>query len=179
MKLTGSRRFLAILFFATSGLIFGGPAYATHVRMGLRYERAANFIGGLEQIAITANFELPLKWHPFDSLPTSYFLETGGGVFLNGSPDARPFVELGPTVRFQSSRDKGWYIDFGVSPTLMGGSEFRDDRTLGGSFFFTTHLTAGWNFGTWQLGMRYQHISNANLSDPNPGVNTFGIQVTF
>jgi Lipid A 3-O-deacylase (PagL) len=66
---------------------------------------------------------------------------------------------------------------------------------LSGGTLFTTHTvppgTSGVNFtsgaalGThflgdtraWSLEARYLHISNAGLSDPNPGINTFEVRI--
>lgn len=150
----------------------GGP-----VRVGARYEQALNFVGGLEQAAVTAEVPFTLHWQPFASLHAAYFVQISGGAFLNGSPDARPFVEAGPTVRLASGT-RGWFLGIGIGPTVIGGSEFRDSRQLGGSLFFTSHLDLGWRFGRVTLALHFQHTSNANLNHPNPGVNMLGVAFT-
>lgn len=66
---------------------------------------------------------------------------------------------------------------------------------LDGGTLFTTHdvpsgtsainFTSGAAFGThllrdtynWSIEARYMHISNAGLSSPNPGINTFQVRV--
>lgn len=165
---------------ATAALpAFAGTSQNTGVRVGVRYEQAINFIGGLEQVAVTADVPISLRWQPFRAVRSSYYVELAGGAFLDGSPDARPFIEVGPAVRFSSGRGRGWFVDFGVAPTLIGGSEFQDHRALGGSFFFTTHLSAGWKSRQWLVGVRYQHTSNADLNHPNPGVNMLGVVLEY
>lgn len=159
-----------------SGLAAAGPAQAAGTTtIGVRYERATNFVGGLEQVAVTGEFRLPIDWQPFCSFQTSYYIEAGAGAYLNGSPDARPFVEAGPSLYFTGHGGRGVYVSFGIVPTVIGGSDFRENRALGGSFFFTSHLGVGWIFPGWRIGLRYQHTSNANLSSPNPGVDMVGI----
>ena len=150
------------------------PAQGNAVLIGARYERAVNFVGGLEQVAIEADVPFTLHWQPFGSFQAEYFVQVSGGAFLNGSPDARPFVEAGPAIRLESGTG-GWFLSAGIAPTLIGGSEFRDSRQLGGSIFFTSHVDVGWQTGSWMVALRYQHTSNANFNNPNPGVNMVGL----
>lgn len=170
------RRRAGAALLAVAALPAAAPASGA-VRIGGRYERAVNFVGGLQQAALTADVPVALRWQPFHGVHVSYYVEVGGGAFLNGSPDARPFVEAGPEARLSRSRH-GWFVGLGICPTLVGGSEFRDNRQLGGSFFFTSHIDLGWRFAGWTLALRFQHTSNANINHPNPGVNMIGVAFT-
>lgn len=154
----------------------GQGARAAQPAVGARYEQALNFVGGLHQVAVTGVIPLPVGWSPFGDARSAWLFEGDAGVFVNGSPDARPFVAVGPVLRVGAPGPGGWFVEFGVSPTLVAGSNFRDHRQLGGSFFFTTGLGAGWRFGRWSIAARFQHISNAHLDSPNPGVNMLGIE---
>lgn len=148
-------------------------------QVGVRYERAVNFVGGLQQVAVTGVVPLPFRWQPLTIVRTIYFIELAGGAYLDGSPDARPFVEAGPALRLAGTGSSGWFVGFGIAPALIGGTDFRDNSQLGGSFFFTTHLTVGWKFRKWWAGLRFQHTSNAHMNSPNPGVNMLGVQIEF
>lgn len=176
----GKRAPLIIILFAGSLL---SPALArartnqAPVMIGALYERALNFVGGLEQAGVTANIPFTLHWQPFNAFQVSYFVQVAGGAFLNASPDARPFLEAGPAMTLQS-RHGSWFLSAGIAPTLIGGSEFHDSRQLGGSFFFTTHLEVGWKIKSWTVALRYQHTSNANFDHPDPGVNMLGLAFT-
>ena len=176
---TGTR---TALFIVLSAGILLSPAMATArtnpppVMIGALYERALNFVGGLEQVGVTADIPFSFHWQPTGTLHATYFVQVAGGAFLNGSPDARPFVEAGPAITLQSTND--WFLSAGIAPTLIGGSEFHDSRQLGGSFFFTTHLAVGWTIKSWTVALRYQHTSNANFNHPNPGVNMLGLSVS-
>ena len=150
------------------------PANRNAVMIGGRYEQAVNFVGGLEQAAITADIPFTFHWQPFGSFHAAYFIQVAGGAFLNGSPDARPFVEAGPAIRLESGTGD-WFLGVGITPTLIGGSEFHASRQLGGSLFFTSHFEVGWRIGSWIVALRYQHTSNANFNNPNPGVNMVGL----
>lgn len=163
------------VFMALAAVSLSTPASAT--TFGARYERALNFVGGLEQVGLTADVPLAFHWQPLRHSRFQYLVQVSGGVFLDGSPDSRPFVEPGPALRLYPEQGKRWFIGFGVAPTLIGGSEFRDHRILGGSFFFTTHLVFGWRSSLWLIGIRFQHTSNADFDHPNPGVNMIGLLV--
>lgn len=172
---TRARLFTVLL----AGMLFS-PAMATArtnqapVMIGVFYERALNFVGGLEQAGITTALPFTVHWQPSSAFHATYFVQVAGGVFLNGSPDARPFLEAGPAITLQSAGGS-WFLSAGIAPTLIGGSEFHDSRQLGGSFFFTTHLAVGWKIESWTVALRYQHTSNANFNNPNPGVNMLGL----
>lgn len=164
---------------ASTPSVWAGTSRHRGIRVGVRYETAINFIGGLKQVAITADFPVRVQWQPFAGTRSTYYVELAVGAFLDGSPDARPFLEVGPTVRFSGGRGQGWFVGFGVAPTLIGGSDFRNHHALGGSFFFTTHIAAGWKSRRWLIGIRFQHTSNAHFDNPNPGVNMLGLVLEY
>ncbi len=91
---------------------------------------------------------------------------------------------------------------FGVNPLglkwdFAPRGRFAPYFELGGGTLFTTHKvppgTSGVNFTSgaalgfhhlgdkvrWSLDVRYQHISNAGLTSPNPGINTVQVRIGF
>lgn len=72
----------------------------------------------------------------------------------------------------------GLYVDlamgsFVLSPqTSIAAFEQGRSKDLGGTFQFMSGLGLSWEFADHsRLGFRYQHISNANLHDKNPGAD--------
>jgi hypothetical protein len=70
----------------------------------------------------------------------------------------------------------GVYLDLDLGPfvlspqTSIAAYEQGDSKALGGTFQFMSGLGLFWEFADRsRLGFRYQHISNANLHDRNPG----------
>lgn len=70
----------------------------------------------------------------------------------------------------------GLYLDLALGPfvlspqTSIAAYEQGDSKDLGGTFQFMSGLGLSWEFADHsRLGLRYQHISNANLHDKNPG----------
>ena len=66
---------------------------------------------------------------------------------------------------------------------LSGGTLFtnHDVPAFTSQVNFTSAAAFGFHFlgerHTWSVEARYMHISNAGLSDPNPGINTVQIRL--
>jgi hypothetical protein len=62
-------------------------------------------------------------------------------------------------------------VEGGISPTILSRDEF-ESEDFGLLFQFTTHIGLEWNIGDHlRVGYRYQHMSNASIAHPNPGLN--------
>lgn len=88
---------------------------------------------------------------------------------------SRPMLSLGPVWRWQpQGSENRWYVDLGLSPTVLGGGKF-DGRDLGGNLHFTSSLEVGQIFGhrsASAVSLRIQHLSNGGLNGANPGLDT-------
>ncbi len=101
-----------------------------------------------------------------------------GGI--QNADDSRPFLSIGPVWRW-GREDQSVFVEFGFSPTVIGGSRFAD-RDMGGNVHFTSSLSIGHIFGRFRqaaLALRPQHISNGGLSDTNPGMDMLGLNFAF
>ena len=99
---------------------------------------------------------------------------------ISTSQETRPFVSLGPVWRLPAANGR-MFVDFGISPTLVAGSNF-NGRDLGGVFHFTSSVAAGAHFGAndaLTVALRLQHTSNGGLHDTNPGLDMAGIEFTY
>ncbi|NPT40522.1 outer membrane beta-barrel protein [Paraburkholderia sp. 1N] len=80
-----------------------------------------------------------------------------------------------PVVRF--IRSSGWfrpYVEVGVGVRLLSHVRETDDRTFSSSFQFADLVGVGFQFGerqNYQVAFRFQHLSNAGIKHPNPGIN--------
>jgi len=109
-------------------------------------------------------------------------LDLAAGLLERGS-DSALFVSFGPTYRFNMSKSEPgrWFVDFGSHPTYVGKSQF-GGKPLGGNFFFTSFLGLGAYLDRQRktcLLLRYQHTSNAGLSNSNPGVDMLGLTFSY
>lgn len=85
-------------------------------------------------------------------------------------------IGLTPVFRFQQRTPGAWspYAEIGVGVHFLSSTRLNDERKFGSSFQFGDHIGFGVTFGVQQeydLGYRYQHLSNAGLNDENSGIN--------
>ncbi len=83
---------------------------------------------------------------------------------------------IGPRVIFH---DKAGPIifDFGIRATILGDDKL-GQRDVDGPFHFTSHFRIGFYLpGKLELGCRVQHMSNAGLSDRNPGLDLVAVDL--
>jgi len=133
---------------------------------------AADKFDGVRQYAVAFEMRPPRRLR-------SSHLEFAIGAISSQSTN-RPFVSLGPVWRLPVTRQAA-FVEFGFSPTLIGGSNV-GGRDLGGNFHFTSSIAVGATFGRRQsftVSLRAQHTSNGGLHDTNPGLDMFGINIAF
>jgi hypothetical protein len=127
------------------------------------------------------NWRLPWSWD-LDSdsdwrLQSRLDLAAG---WVGGNGDDSFIAKAGPTLVLRFRR---WPISLegGVGPTIMAHDKF-GPKDLGSRFQFTTHAGLNCDLGVHlRIGYRYEHISNAGLATPNPGLNfhVFGMSYVF
>ena len=90
-------------------------------------------------------------------------------------------IGLTPVLRLQQNDLKGPYFEAAIgyhllSRTSLGGKRFST------AFQFGDHLGFGYRFGAkkaFDLGYRFQHLSNADLKRPNNGINFNQIRLQY
>jgi hypothetical protein len=95
---------------------------------------------------------------------------------LDGSGPARPFASVGPVWRLNRAQTP-IFVEFGFSPTALGGSTL-GNHELGGNLHFTSSLALGRDFHQGPLArvaLRVSHLSNGGLRDDNPGLDLIGL----
>lgn len=98
-------------------------------------------------------------------------MEIAAGL-VDGAGRARLFTSVGPVWRLNRS-ETPVFVEFGFSPTVLGGSTL-GSHDLGGNLHFTSSLTLGRDFDQGPLAriaVRIQHLSNGGLHDSNPGLD--------
>src|SRR5258707_9171931 len=82
---------------------------------------------------------------------------------------------LTPTFRF--SGGNGLYLDTGVGVHLLSETRISGLLEFSTKFQFGNHLGAGYRHGRYDASVRLQHLSNAGLRNPNPGINFLQIRL--
>ena len=116
-------------------------------------------------------WDLGKEWH----LQSRLDLSVG---WLGDSSQSATVGTLGPTLVL----GRAWWpvsLEGGVSPTLLSSYKF-ESKSLGTDVQFTSHVGLNWDFAAhWRLGYRFQHMSNADLSRDNPGLNMHMLALSY
>ena len=83
---------------------------------------------------------------------------------------------LTPVFRFRNRASSGIrpYFEAAIGAHILDHTHVDKSRDLGSAFQFGDHLGAGMLFGErgqFDLGYRFQHVSNADIKRPNDGIN--------
>ncbi|WP_243656639.1 acyloxyacyl hydrolase [Paucimonas lemoignei] len=85
-----------------------------------------------------------------------------------------------PVFRFQKDNLQGWYGELGIGANLLSGYYDVGGRRFSTRFQFGDHIGIGYVFSNKvDVGLRYQHFSNASIDSPNPGVNYTVLRVSY
>lgn len=93
--------------------------------------------------------------------------------------------EFGVTPLFRFLRSTGRfrpYIEAGVGVRMLSHTGETADRTFSSSFQFADMVGVGLLFGShqnYQAGYRFQHLSNAGIKHPNPGINFSEVYIQY
>jgi len=110
------------------------------------------------------------------------FWEAALGRWLGHRPDDnnQTITEIGmtPVLRFAPKNFSGMapYLEGGfVGLHLISPTFIYTDRKFGSAFQFGNHIGFGISFGEprrFDLGYRFQHMSNGDIKQPNQGINS-------
>ncbi len=94
--------------------------------------------------------------------------------------DARNIIELGYSPVFRLQRpwagkgQRSFYMEGGIGVRGISHTRTSAERTMSTAFQFSDMAGIGWQWGAQNqhnLGLRVQHLSNAGIKRPNPGIN--------
>jgi hypothetical protein len=115
------------------------------------------------------NWNLPWRW----DLGADWWLQTrldASAGWLGSSFEDGFIGTLGPSVLFRQNH-LPFSLSVGISPTFLSQYEFVN-RDFGQVVQFTSHIGFNYDFFEhFRAGYRFQHMSNANLTPSNPGLN--------
>jgi len=83
-------------------------------------------------------------------------------------------LSLTPTFRLERNTGYGAYLEGAIGFHYLSGKNISASKQFSTNFQFGDHIGAGYCFGDkgqYDLGLRLQHLSNAGIKHPNPGIN--------
>ncbi len=122
-------------------------------------------------------WSLPMMWDPFTKWHLSSAMDLSAGWLGGGGDDA--FISTaGPLLHVR--RDSiPLTFDLGSGLTLLSREKF-GPRDLGSIVQFSSYASLNYDFGKHlRLSYRFQHMSNGNLGNYNPGLNLHMIGVSY
>jgi lipid A 3-O-deacylase len=76
-----------------------------------------------------------------------------------------------PVLRYQRDSKLGLYGEVGVGVNLLSSLYKNHDKELSTAFQFGDHVGVGYTTARWDMGLKFQHYSNASIKRPNAGAN--------
>jgi hypothetical protein len=129
-----------------------------------------------DQYEIFASYALPERWRWPAGLDLGFELEgTAGTISAAGETAFIGFLGPRLSLYFLESIVS---IEAGSRPAVLSRDRF-GGIDLGGRFHFISHLGIRVRLGRFlSVGYRFQHMSNAGLQDPNPGLNLHMLELS-
>ena len=128
----------------------------------------------LARVAVHWNYELvqfaPHHVHPYIEVSVAHWHTEQSGIYDTA---------ITPVFRYARSPRDGLYAEGAVGLHIVSGTHLQDNVSLSTRFQFGDHIGVGVRRGHYDLGLRLQHLSNAGLRNPNPGVNFVQLRVAY
>ena len=93
-------------------------------------------------------------------------------------------IALTPVFRWQQNSPRGFspYVEAAIGFHLLSHTSVSQQRRFGTAFQFGDHVGAGFRLGDkgqYDIGYRYQHLSNASIKQPNHGINFHQLRLQY
>jgi hypothetical protein len=147
-------------------------------------------IGVRVSVSDNQNAELYYKYELYGTVNLPWAWRTQSGwrltlsidltaAALNGGPDWGFLGSLGHSF-FLLKEQWRLAFDCGFGPAYLSRDHFGNEDDLSGHFQFLTHFGLTYLIRhNLSIGYQYQHMSNANIQLPNPGINFHTLQVSY
>jgi lipid A 3-O-deacylase len=133
-------------------------------------------VGDQRTTAYVAGFLWELPWHyDFSFGRLGAYAEAAVGRWhTNGREGSTAWptqISATPTLRFYPSRASRWFAEAGVGANYIVPLFKSGHKRFSTEFNFGDHVAIGRDFGHSEVSLRFEHFSNAGISQPNPGEN--------
>ena len=164
-----------------AALISSVPAWALD---GMAVELGHGKHANMGRVAVQWDWQS--RWLPMSDWHVGGYWDLALGQWRARHPPAganRDITEIGltPVFRLQRNDLAGPYLEAAIGFHLMSNNRI-GVKNMSTNFQFGDHVGAGYRFGAKQsfdLAYRYQHLSNAGIKRPNPGINFHQIRLHY
>jgi lipid A 3-O-deacylase len=141
----------------------------------------AQVLAGDATRAASVGVRRALGWEQaLGGLRLSAHAEADAGVWSAAQADGsrRAFAQLtvAPVLRLGGEH---WFGEVGAGPTWLAPTYRSRQRAFGSRLQFRDHVALGARFGEHgehALDLRLEHVSNAGIAKPNPGIELVGVR---
>ena len=142
----------------------------------------------VDMARVGVQWNWPWRW----GLGSNWHVATYGDLSLGyWDNDSRnrttsSIVDIGftPVLRLQQTNPGtvAPYLEAGIGFHYLSKSSVAAERRFGSRFQFGDHIGLGLRFGPrhgFDIGYRYQHLSNAGIKQPNQGINFHQLRMQY
>ncbi len=143
-------------------------------RYGVSDHRNEEYFGKYE---FFFNWCLPWAWRPKSGWILASRLDFTGAA-LNAGGTTGFLGSVGPSL---AVRKTGWIVgvDLGISPAFLSHDRYGEEDLSGHIQFLTHGGVSLFPIRNLSIGYEYQHVSNADIQQPNPGLNMHNIEISY
>lgn len=138
-----------------------------------------------EVVRIHAKSNWDKKWFTGGAWHLAGYWEASLGGWQGGGEGGKDIWDIGitPVFRIQpNGGQSGLYLEGAVGAHLLSATRINNQRHFGSSLNFGDHVGFGVTFGgkgEYDLGYRFQHLSNAGIKKPNDGIEFHLLRFTY
>lgn len=121
------------------------------------------------------------RWFRGGSFELGGYWDLAAGAWRNGQATIYD-VGLTPVFRYAAADGGSPYLEAAIGFHLLSDLRVSSDRLFSTRFQFGDHIGAGMRFGPrrrYDLGVRLQHLSNASIRRPNPGIDFVQVRLQY
>lgn len=117
------------------------------------------------------------KWFEHSTWHVERYVDLAFGGWNNGHGTV---YDLGITPVFRFARPSGSpYFEAAIGFHMLSDLDFDRRRETSTRFQFGDHIGVGVVRGRYDFGVRLQHLSNAGIRNPNPGINFLQVRLQY
>lgn len=140
---------------------------------------------GTDMARVGVQWDWNRKWFPGQQWHLGGYWDLALGQWHRSSPPGfnEDITEIGltPVFRLQQNDGRGVYFEGAIGFHLLSRTSLGDKR-FSTKFQFGDHLGVGFRFGAkgeFDLGYRFQHLSNGSIKKPNNGIDFHQIRLQY
>ena len=134
----------------------------------------------VDLVRLGAQWQWNKRWLEGDGWHLGGYWDLQAGYWDNRSPNKTSSgigeLAITPVFRVQENTVSSLspFAEIGIGAHLLSKTSVAPQREFSTAFQFGSHAGVGLRFGqggAYELGYRYQHLSNAGIKKPNNGIN--------